>query len=212
MILQVWEDYNQVFYNQKIFRLLLDCMARPGKINLLPQPQPPGDRDYSFLLHIAGALLDNEVSFACLNGEETGFAAEIVRSTGARPVKVEQADFIFCDGREKQAGLFLANPGTLQFPDTGATVIMTINQLSDKEFAGCPEFTRVELTGPGVNGKRQVWLAGIHQDNLKWLALQNREYPLGADAVLVDREGRIACVPRSGKLTGEVAANELCCG
>ncbi|HZD60043.1 MAG TPA: phosphonate C-P lyase system protein PhnH [Anaerolineae bacterium] len=204
MILPVKEAFDPVFDAQQVFRLLLDCMARPGKINYLPDIKIFVGKGTSFLYLIARTLLDTEVSFAFIDTAKTGLDKEIMRCTGSRLVDVERADFILCDGRIRQSDLYLANIGTLEFPDRAATVVMKVSQLLEQRPQVPWELFKVDLTGPGIDGSKSIWLDGIHKDNLDWLSLQNQNYPLGVDTVLVDIEGRVACMPRRSELKWEV--------
>lgn len=211
MGLTLKDSFNTVFDSQRIFRIILDSMARPGKINCLPQIHLL-DGEYNFPFLIARTLLDSEVGFACLDKEET-LGQRIRDATGARPVDVSSAEFVFCDGRKRQEDLYRTNPGTLLFPDKGATVVMTVGRLGlQRPEEGVEDLKEVELEGPGICGKKKVWISGIHEYNLKWLLLQNKEYPKGVDAILLDLDGRILCLPRSTKITRRVEGYGLCGG
>ncbi|MDP2210550.1 MAG: phosphonate C-P lyase system protein PhnH [Candidatus Aquicultor sp.] len=204
MNLSVRGDFDPVFDAQKIFRLILDCMARPGKINYLLGIHVFAEKEDNSFYLIARTLLDNEIYFVCLDDETDSLTREISLSTGAIQAVVEQADFIFCDGRKEQADLYLAKPGTPDSPDQGATVIMYVDGLLIEKPDVGEGYATIGLSGPGIDGKKEIWIAGIHHDNLHWLALQNRDYPLGTDTILVDLEGGIMCIPRSSSVTWEV--------
>lgn len=203
MSLTLKDNFNTVFDSQRIFRIILDSMARPGKINCLPQIHLL-DGEYNFPFLIAKTLLDSEVGFACLDKEET-LGQRIRDATGARLVDVSSAEFVFCDGRKRQEDLYRTNPGTLLFPDKGATVVMTVGRLGLQRLEeDGEELKEVELEGPGICGKTWVCISGMHEYNLGWLLLQNKEYPKGVDAILLDLDGKILCLPRSIKITRRV--------
>lgn len=197
MILSLKEVFDPALDNQRVFRLVLDCMARPGKVNYLPDIGFYVGKEYSFLSLIAKAFMDIEVSFTYLGLAKRNFIQEITRCTGAKVVDVQNADFIFCDGRERQNDLCYANRRTLECPDSGPTVIMGINHLFDQKPWGRRNLARVELVSPSDNDSRQIWIAGVHYDNLDWLLQQNQIHPFGMDIILVDMEGKVTCVPRN---------------
>ncbi len=211
LIVQLNEILDPVYDTQVVSRLLLDCMARPGKINYLPDVKLYIGKEYSFSFPIARTLLDCNVSFTYLGSAKKDFSDEIIRCTGSRLAHSQQADFIFCDAKEQQPELALARSGILEFPNLGATVVMMVSHLFDELPQSSRDLTRVEFAGPDMQIKADIWLAGIHSDNLKWLSQQNQTHSLGKDVILVDREGRVACVPKSSQPVWEVDANELYC-
>lgn len=188
-------QYDEIFDAQAHYRLLLDSMARPGKINVMPRMElttPQG-------IHAAGAL----VGFALLNSDVTfyvdGPAAEDVSlyllvNTSARPAEAEAADYVFLDGSDTAELLYRLKTGTLPYPENGATVIAAVHEL------GGGTGLALTLSGPGVDGERRLSVAGIDAAFLEALVTINAEFPLGIDLVLTDPMGRIACIPRSSRV------------
>ncbi|MCL5423135.1 MAG: phosphonate C-P lyase system protein PhnH, partial [Nitrospirae bacterium] len=94
----------------------------------------------------------------------------------------------------------------LEYPDTGATVIYSINSLS--LIPPIPPFVkggmrgnlRITLKGPGINGEITPFIGGIKKDEFHYLKEINSEYPLGVDSIFIDAENRIMCIPRSTKI------------
>jgi alpha-D-ribose 1-methylphosphonate 5-triphosphate synthase subunit PhnH len=208
MILPVKEAFDLAYDTQRVFRLLLDSMARPGKINYLPDIKLLIGKENSFPYLIARTLLDTEVTFTCLDINDEPNAKDIFRCTGARSVDVEHADFIFCDGRRAQGELALAHPGTTDLSETGTTVVMVIDHLYGQPPGSYGELIRLELSGPGVNGATQLWLSGMHRDNIGGPTPRSHDYHLGTDTtILVDLEGKIACLPRSSRPAWDVESD-----
>jgi alpha-D-ribose 1-methylphosphonate 5-triphosphate synthase subunit PhnH len=188
-------QYDEIFDAQAHYRLLLDSMARPSKINVMPRMElttPQG-------IHAAGAL----VGFALLNSDVTfyvdGPAAEDVSlyllvNTSARPAEAEAADYVFLDGADTAELLYRLKTGTLPYPENGATVIAAVHEL------GGGTGLVLTLSGPGVDGERRLSVAGIDAALLEALVTINAEFPLGIDLVLTDPMGRIACIPRSSRV------------
>lgn len=188
--------YDDVFDAQQHYRLLLDSMARPGKINIMPEMEltaPAG-------IHAAGAL----AAFALLNADVSYYvegpgAYEVGRyllvNTAARPEAVGEADYIFMDGSVAAELLRQVKVGTLPYPEEGATVVVAVEGL-----AGEGEGLALQLSGPGVPGERILYVAGLDRSFFGTLAEINSEFPLGIDVILTDEGRRIACLPRSTKV------------
>lgn len=193
--------YDLVFDAQVHFRLIMDSMARPGKLNILNGVtiQPPAS------LHPASAL----IGLGLLNADVTFFAAanpaELATyfgiNTATRPAPAAEADFLFLQGTDQPDQLELAKTGTLSYPDTSAFVIIDVDSL----WAGSatepqPDALRLTLSGPGVNGHTTVFVRGLNPALITTLHDLNSEYPLGIDTILTDRAGQICCLPRSSKV------------
>jgi alpha-D-ribose 1-methylphosphonate 5-triphosphate synthase subunit PhnH len=186
--------YDDVFDAQEHYRLLLDCMARPGKINVMPEMEltaPAG-------IHPAGAL----VGFALLNSDasfyvEGAAAFEVGRyllvNTSARPVGLGEADFAFLGCTAAPELLLQLKVGTLPYPEEGATVVAAVDRLGGEGLV-------LSLTGPGVLGERKLCVSGLDRAFFETLATINSEFPLGVDVILTDGERRVACIPRSTKI------------
>ena len=188
-------QYDEIFDAQAHYRLLLDSMARPGKINVMPQLELTTPRG----IHAAGAL----VGFALLNSEVSfyvdGLAAEDVSlyllvNSSARPAEAEEADYVYLDGTAAAEILYRLKTGTLPYPESSATVIVAVEEL------GGETGLVLTLSGPGVDGERRLAVAGMGTALLEALVTINAEFPLGIDLVLTDPTGRIACIPRSSRV------------
>jgi alpha-D-ribose 1-methylphosphonate 5-triphosphate synthase subunit PhnH len=188
--------YDDVFDAQQHYRLLLDCMARPGKINVTPEMEltaPAG-------LHAAGAL----VGFALLNADvsyyvEGAGAYEIGRyllvNTAARPVEAGEADYVFVEGSSPAELLRQLKVGTLPYPEEGATVVAAVDGLANEG-----EGLALQLSGPGVPGERILYVSKLERVFFEVLTDINGEFPLGIDVILTDKDRRVACIPRSTRV------------
>lgn len=188
--------YDDVFDAQQHYRLLLDCMARPGKINVLPEMELTTPA----AIHAAGAL----VAFALLNADVSYYvegpgAYEVGRyllvNTAARPVEIGDADYIFLDGAAPAELLRQLKVGTLPYPEEGATVVVALEGLAQEG-----EGLALQLSGPGVAGERILYVRGLERTFFEVLADINGEFPLGIDVILTDGARRVACIPRSTKV------------
>jgi alpha-D-ribose 1-methylphosphonate 5-triphosphate synthase subunit PhnH len=193
--------YDEVFDAQVHFRLVMDSMARPGKLNTLDGVviDPPT------ALHAASAL----IGLALLNADVTFFAsanAEDIAdyfgtNTASATASAADADFLFLQGTDQPGDLEQAKIGSLSYPDTNAFVIIDVDMLSaDNQVDTIENTLALTLSGPGVDGTKTVFVNGLNPDLLTTLRDLNSEYPLGIDVILTDRIDQICCIPRSTKL------------
>ncbi len=190
--------YDPVFDAQTHFRLLMDSMARPGKLNVLNGVMiaPPAS------LNPASAL----VGLALLNADVTYYATEnagviadyFVTNTASRPAPVDVADFVFLPGNQASETLTEAKIGTLSYPETNAFVVIDVETISAEP---TPDSVPITLAGPGVNGETRVFVRGLNPDLLLTIRQKNVEYPLGLDTILTGKDNKICCIPRSNQFT-----------
>ncbi|MBC7923113.1 MAG: phosphonate C-P lyase system protein PhnH [Ferruginibacter sp.] len=190
--------YDEVFDSQRHFRIIMDSMARPGKLNRLHDVvihPPPEINPASALVGLA--LLNADVS--CFSpADAEAVAAYFVANTASRLQPAAEADFLFLRGDAASGALAQAKTGTLAYPDTGAFVVIDVVQLSKQPVA---DALVLRLAGPGVPGEETVFVRGLNADLLAAIRDKNAEYPLGVDAILTDQEDRILCLPRSNRFS-----------
>lgn len=179
-------DSSRIIRDHLTFRVILQGMSHPGKV--YPLPDFPGEEPAA--VELLGCLLDNEASFAVIG--DTDLARALARHTGSRPVSPESADYIIvCQGTSGDpAG---CKRGSLEYPDTGATILYLVDELSEGD-------GEIVLSGPGVDGLVSLHIAGLPVGELQRLREANSEFPLGVDAVFLDLRGRITCIPRSSHI------------
>ena len=184
--------YDVVFDAQQHYRLILDSMARPGKINVIPPVEidEPMDINNASAL-IAFALLNTDASFYAAEGDVTSF---ISLNTSAVNADLADADLVFISGLHEEEFVQQLKAGTLSYPENSATIIADVNRISKVKINGSLELT---LKGPGVKDAETVYVAGLNAAILDELKAQNEEFPLGIDLILTDRDNNIICVPRS---------------
>lgn len=155
------------------FEAAMWALARPGERRPLPDPGP---------LALAHALLDRETT-VCAEGA----LAATLAATGARPAPLSEAAHVFAPLARDAAALAAAlTVGEHAYPDRGATLIAP---------ATFDAGTRLRLTGPGIDGARDIALGGI--DPGFWPARAARlRYPLGFEVLLIDGD-RVIGLPRT---------------
>jgi alpha-D-ribose 1-methylphosphonate 5-triphosphate synthase subunit PhnH len=199
--------YDEVFDAQQQFRLILDSMARPGKINTMPDMDilPPAGINKASAL-VAFALLNTDVSFSVEGEESEEIESYIALNTTADRVSITEADFIFINGWTDTEIIAEAKTGTLSYPENSATFVIDTEAIEETAVEGSIMLT---LKGPGIETQKEVYIKGINPDMLKAVLEQNLEFPLGIDLMLTDRSNRILCIPRSNQFLVGYAGAQL---
>lgn len=181
--------------SQAIFRVVLDAMARPGTIGLLPATDPrcplPEGRA---LAALAQTLLDHEVTFAAtpdLGGVAGPFARYLATTTGSRPTDIGEADWVVARAPLARGVLTTMKRGSLAFPDEGASLLLLVADLT------AADGPTIELRGPGIAGALSRTLSGLGAAELAERRAANAESPRGIDLLLIDGGGHILCLPRT---------------
>lgn len=177
---------------QAVFRVLLDCMAGPGKVSQLPVAHPIASDDEN-LLAVLESLVDQEVAVWVCPGLSERIGQTLLSRTRVRQAHLSQADYVVADRAGLPAAISGARIGSIEYPDEGATLIISCNSLAD----GPVELT---LSGPGVSGTAQLRVAGVPGGDFQALAERNSDFPLGLDLTLVSWDGMVACIPRSTQI------------
>ncbi|MDK2947532.1 MAG: alpha-D-ribose 1-methylphosphonate 5-triphosphate synthase subunit PhnH [Methanolobus sp.] len=185
--------FDIVFDSQNIFRILIDSMAKPGKINELPSIEimPPVDNHYPFLVLMT--LLDREISFTVCGDDAIDLQSVseyIELNTGSRLAGANNCDFMLVYGGSSNGQVCDAKLGTLRFPDDSSTAVYDVDSISSSGNL------MLELTGPGIKDKCVIGIDGIERSEIEDL-VSLKEYPLGIDAIFSDKNGKIVCIPRS---------------
>ena len=181
-----------VHQDHATFRVVLQAMSHPGTSCQLPT-QIPKAGEHEPLIQLLSCLMDNEVSFSIVGENHCSLATELSLRTGSTEADISGSNFVIVTNGKTSGQLPLIKRGTLEYPDTGATVIYLVDEVAERAGAA-------DLTGPGVNGTISPRLTGLEASELKGLREINAEYPLGVDAIFLDKNGRIVCIPRSTRI------------
>ncbi len=188
--------FDPVFDSQRLFRELLQTMARPGEIREHRQrlgELPAGISQGQML--VALTLMNHDSPFWM--GDEDAEAAECVRfQTGAPRVGRDAADFYF----PRVSALLDLLPelptGDPAYPETGPTLVVRVDGLEN----GYTGSDALVLTGPGIDGKRQVRIPGLPAKLWELRAGANGEFPTGIDFIFcadLDEGARFMSLPRT---------------
>lgn len=191
--------YDTVFDAQQHFRLLLDSMSRPGKINKFPEIDifPPTGLSQAAAL-TGFALLNTDTNFFIAGSNQTDIAEYLLVNTGAKHAELPLAEYIFIPEGYYDSNLGETQMGTATYPEDSATLIVSVGHISYEAFENSTSLT---LKGPGVNGETVAFVSEINTELLDFVLERNGEYPLGSDLIITDSSNNILCVPRSNKFT-----------
>ncbi|MBP3952695.1 phosphonate C-P lyase system protein PhnH [Bacillus suaedae] len=190
------QTFDKVHDSQRTFRVLLDCMARPGKIGAL-QIEVEAEFISSGLLQIALTLLDREVSFSIMAKEKEKIRRYLKWNTFSEESEACDADYLFIDTSltSVQIAEVMRNAkrGTLADPHQSATFVVYIEELFAEDIG-------LRLSGPGIKNQRQVALSKHIERWLGEREMVNEEYPLGVDMIFVNSVGELLALPRTTKV------------
>ena len=192
----------EVLLTQRTFRLLLDAASHPGRVFNLEAIENflstyNSYRINNALLSIILTLLDNEVGF-CVCGKDKDYLESIIfEITRCKLRNIEEADFIIFSDGKSHGEIFKVKNGTLLYPETGATVIFIGYALSNEDDG---KGTKIILKGPGIENEEYLFVEGINKEVFNHLKEINSQYPLGIDAILIDKQNRISYIPRTTKI------------
>ena len=197
----------RIIGTQQTFRVALAAMTTPGRIGQLAWEPELSDQIAGpdrWLAALLLALADHEVSLAVeLADRSNTFAGEIVRWTRAAMAIPDAADMVVAEAGTMDAGLpARLRRGSLQYPDDATLLIIQVERLGDDATGG----TVLSLEGPGVDGRISLRVDDVSPDVIAARDVAVSQYPTGIDLLLVDRDGRIAGIPRTTVIT--VAAGE----
>lgn len=179
-------DFDQVFDSQKLYRILLEAFANPGREISIRQFADKMYGTHPDFLAAAMTLLDNEVSFyAC---GETELAEQIISLTLSREETAREADYLFVPDVRMLAELMeQVKCGTLKDPQKSATLFVRADGTERKNF---------RLMGPGVPEEDCKQLPAAAEYVLNVRAQQEYEYSQGVDLVLITEDGLLSALPR----------------
>lgn len=180
--------------SQRVFRVVLDALARPGQLGQLPAQ--PGVAPV--LLPLL-ALADLDTAACVLTGSDsgTGWADLVTLATSAPAVPVDRARLVAALRPIRPDELRALPRGTALAPEDGALVTLAVaTELWSAPTARTTRATRFRLAGPGIPGRRETLLP-MSAELLTARAEAVAGYPAGIDLLLVDPAGRVLGLPRT---------------
>lgn len=175
---------------QRIFRTLLTALSEPGRVLDLPICcAPPEGLDPAAMAAVL-ALCDGDTPL-WLDAAARAAAPYIRFHTGA-PIVAGMGDalFLLAEARHRPP-LALLRPGTPEYPDRSATLILAVEELREGE--------GWRLSGPGIAGARRLAVPDVDEGFAAEWRANHARFPLGVDIIFAARD-RVAALPRSTRL------------
>lgn len=188
-----------VFDAQTAFRMLMDCMARPGEIGevalSLSPPAPLGIAAGAVMLTLCDHDTPVWLSPKLSQSPVPGWLA----FHGGAPVTPERHDarFAFFETKAPLPALGAFALGTQEYPDRSTTLILEVASLKD----GQP----LLLRGPGIRDTAGIAPSGLPADFLRQWSENGALFPRGVDVVLTAGRQLVA-LPRTCKITAAAVA------
>src|SRR5262249_13089931 len=135
---------------QQTFRVLLNAMARPGTIDRITPHEMGGE--HAAVASVVESLLDHEVTFVVLP-DRADLIDHVLRQTGSRVAPIDEAGYIVCNAMTLAEALDHAGDGTLEYPDRGATVICSVEDVANDG--------SLALRGPGIKDVTNLRVKGL---------------------------------------------------
>ncbi len=176
---------------QSAFRALMEALARPGSLQefgatLIPPGALPAE-----LAIVALTLADHETA-VWLDGTlaaDPSVAAWLAFHTGARiTADPAEATFAFVTDLDALPPLTDFAAGDDAYPDRSTTIVIAVDQLAAEG--------SLSLAGPGIDGERQLGIAGWPAGLTAELTANRALFPRGVDLVFA-APGTLAALPRT---------------
>ncbi|WKA58416.1 phosphonate C-P lyase system protein PhnH [Planococcus shenhongbingii] len=188
---------DQIHDLQQVYRKILHSMSRPGTISVLEEAK---QLDYELpckksTMLCAMTVLDAEVTFHILPGNQQKLIEKISEYTSARYAPIEEADFVIILKNASKEDVLQAmrqcKIGSLIDPQLSSTWII--------ESEGLAEEGNLSLSGPGIESHASLH-AGMLESFWKARSSRIKEYPMGIDLIFVDDDSGIVCIPRTTRV------------
>lgn len=187
---------DQALDSARAFRLMLDAMARPGRIVSMPTAIEPPLPLLPTAATICLTLCDYDTPLWLDETYRTAAVLDYLRFHSGAPVveDMSAATFLLCSPASAALVLAAANCGTAEYPDTSATLIIQLPTFPPDEY--------LTLKGPGIDGTQVFSTCGLAPHFWDRMADNHALFPLGSD-VYFATSGEIAALPRSTQIRRE---------
>ncbi|MDS7595848.1 phosphonate C-P lyase system protein PhnH [Agrobacterium tumefaciens] len=182
-----------VLDSQKIFKKLMDGMARPGTLQAIDGPIHPPAPLAAATGGIILALCDHD-TLVWLSGavRKSLVPSWIGFHTGAPTTEEKQdACFAIVEMGSGVPALGLFAQGTQDYPDRSTTIVIELPDLENG-----PELT---LSGPGIRDRNVIRPSGLPEMFATLWAENNAIFPRGVDVILTSSDHFI-CLPRTTRI------------
>lgn len=174
----------------RMFRFVLDAMARPGTIRPVATLAAPALPLSAVAASIALTLVDYDTPVWLDDRLNQPAVVDYFRFHAGCPVTTVPGDaaFAIIGDPQNMPALQTFAQGTPEFPDRSTTLIIQADQLRDEG--------PVRLTGPGIETSRHLAVEPLPERVWREMQANHGRFPLGVD-VLFAAPGTLAGCPRS---------------
>jgi alpha-D-ribose 1-methylphosphonate 5-triphosphate synthase subunit PhnH len=184
-----------VLDSQRIFRGVLDALSHPGRIvSVAAEEKAPGPL-HPATVAVCLALVDLETPLWLDPAGRAPDVVEHLRFHCGCPIAEEpgRARFAVITDPESMPPLEAFDPGTDEYPDRSATVIVQARALALGEGR--------RLTGPGIESESRLEATGLPARFWDGIRANHGRFPRGVD-VLLTAGARLAALPRTTRVEG----------
>lgn len=185
-----------VLASQRVFRAVMNALARPGRIEPLATDLGPPAPLTPELAAIALSLADHEAALwldpPLAEAESVG--AYLRFHTGCRLASdPSEAAFALISDPAACPPFESFALGSQEYPDRSATLLFAVTDLSDEN--------GFVLRGPGILDSARLHAAPLPADMPERLDSNRARFPRGVDCIFA-APGRVAGLPRTTELVG----------
>ena len=180
--------------SQRMFRLVLEAMAQPGRVVTLDTPVavPPGPLGRA-AIGVGLTLLDFETP-VWLDEAATGAAAHFrFHCNCPLTAQPDQAGFAFIGAPSLLPALDGFALGSDAYPDRSTTLVLEVAALAAEG--------GLTLTGPGIRSSARLGVAGLRAGFWAERAALAALFPRGLDLILTCGD-RLTALPRTTRIEG----------
>lgn len=176
-----------VLESQRVFRVLLEAMARPGRVLRLESSARGVAPFAAEAMALALTLLDGDTP-TWIDRPTPAIEAHLGFHCACPLVqRREDARFALISSPATLDGFEGFALGTAEYPDRSATLLLQVETVSARG---------VRLRGPGIETNLGFGAAPLPEGFWRWAQVNHGLYPLGLDLVFA-APGRLAAIPRS---------------
>lgn len=190
-------QFDFTFDTQKVFRELLDAMAKPMTLHSVGSEAEKFGKEDGVLLAAGCTVLDNEMGFYVEKNVQ--LRDELADLTLAGVTVPCEADYIFLSAPLNYESIRVlfdgAKKGTLSDPHLSATFFIVCDCLTGE--------IEARVKGPGIEGIKTVYLPEYIYRICTMHGAYAADYPCGIDLVFVTNAGELMTFPRLCRISGE---------
>lgn len=183
----------------RVFRRCLEVLAEPGEVRDLAgsfteRDVPGADAGCAVVAAPLLVLADLLTPIGAPPGDDAALAdlRLVAEFTHAPVVALERARFVLAERPPSGAEILSMRRGTSAEPHHAALLVLGVGTVGSGSQS-------LRLSGPGVDGRRELALDGLPVEVCHARA-EAIDFPHGIDMLLVDRRGRVAGLPRTTRV------------